>query len=120
MEQRKIRPFGAWLHEQRGGAAHAELSDSLNELVEAVAATGRPGELTFKLKIKPAGKGDHGTVIVSDSTTVKLPEPERGESIFFVDEDANLARNNPAQVALPLREVPRPDDVDENGEREAK
>lgn len=118
--ERHIRPFSDWLREQRGGDAHDELSAALNELVESVSETGKVGSLTFTLKVKPAGKGDHGTVIVSDATTLKKPQPERGEALFFITDDANLVRHNPRQEELPLREVPRPADVNADGERVAK
>ncbi len=120
MTEPLIRPFSDWLRDQRGGDAHAELSEALNELVESVAETGKGGQLTFVVKAKPAGKGDHGTVVVSDTTTLKKPQPERGEAIFFVTDNSNLTRYNPRQQELPLREGPRPDDVTEDGERVAK
>jgi hypothetical protein len=103
---RHTRPFAEWLHEQRQGALAAELSEVLNELVEAVHRHGRTGTLTLAIKVAPAGKNGH-TVVVSDEVKAKLPEGERGDSIFFVDPDMNLIRHDPNQEVLPLREVPR-------------
>lgn len=38
-------PFSAWLFAQRGGATHAELTDGLAALAEAVMDTGKAGTL---------------------------------------------------------------------------
>lgn len=53
-----------------------------------------------------------GKVLVTDTVTLKAPEGERPQSVFFVDSDANLTRQNPMSPQLPLREVPRSDDED--------
>lgn len=107
---RHARPFAEWLHEQRNGHAAVELSEALNELIEAVAEYGKGGSLTFTVKVSPASKGDVVSVLVTDTITVKAPEGERPQSVFFVDSDANLTRQNPMSPSLPLREVPRSDD----------
>ena len=57
--------------------------------------TGKPGTLTLNIRIIPT-KGDHVGVI--DSVTVKAPQPDRPESLWFVDHDGNLTRNDPNQI----------------------
>jgi hypothetical protein len=101
---RTVRPFAAWLNDQRSGLTHSELSDALNELIEAVGETGKAGKLTFTVSIKPEG----GMVVVRDEIEVKLPKPDRDPSLFFVDEDNNLTRDNPFQGTLALRGVSEP------------
>lgn len=108
-DDRQIRPFADWLRDQRNGRTHDDLSDALNELVEAVQEHGKSGTLTFVVKVKPAGRGDHGTVLVSDDVKLKAPVGDRPETVFFADNDHNLVRHNPAQPSLPLREVSRPE-----------
>lgn len=105
-DERHVRPFADWLHDQGRGVLAAELSDRLNELVEAVALHGKAGSLTLVIKVAPAGKNGH-TVVVSDEVKSKLPEGDREDSIFFVDEHCNLTRHDPRQQSLPLREVDR-------------
>lgn len=115
-DDRQVRPFADWLRDQRNGRTHDELSDALNELVEAVQEHGKAGSITFIVKVKPAGRGDHGTVLVSDDVRLKAPTGERPETVFFADDDHNLVRHNPAQPSLPLREVPRAEvTADEKG-----
>lgn len=113
---RHVRPFAEWLHDQRGGQTHAELSDAFNELIAAVAEYGKAGSLTFTVKVGPGGT-DVTTVVVSDDIVLKAPRGSRPQSVFFVDASRNLTRNNPMQSPLPLREVPRSGDAEM---REAK
>jgi N-glycosylase/DNA lyase len=107
---RRARPFADWLTEQRNGHAAAELSEALNDLIEAVAQFGKSGSLTFTVKLTPVASGDVKSVLVSDLITLKAPVGARAESVFFVDGDSNLTRENPMSPSLPLREVPRPVD----------
>lgn len=107
---RHVRPFADWLAEQRNGHAAAELSEAFNDLVEAVAEFGKGGSLSLVVKVAPASKGDVVSVLVTDTVTLKAPEGERPQSVFFVDSDSNLTRQNPMSPSLPLREVPRSDD----------
>lgn len=106
--ERQVRPFADWLTEQREGSLSFELSEGMNELVESVNATGKPGTLTLTVKVKPVSKGAVGSVMVSDDVKVKVPQADRSEALYFVDRDANLRRTNPAQPQLPLREVGKP------------
>lgn len=115
---RHARPFAEFLHEQRNGHAAVELSEALNELIDAVAEFGKSGSLTFTVKLTPAGSGDVKSVLVSDVITVKAPTGARAESVFFVDSDRNLTRQNPMSPSLPLREVPQPSS--DNSLREAR
>lgn len=101
------KPFGQFLLEQRNGGLHGELSDALRELVEAVAQHGKAGSLTLTVKVSPTKS--FGQFEVVDEVKAKLPEPERGGSLFFADDRGNLSRTNPHQPELPLREVPRND-----------
>jgi hypothetical protein len=108
-EARHIRPFSEFLHLQRAGALQVELGEALNEVVEAVNETGKAGKVTLTVSVKPIGKSTHGQLLVTDTVKVSKPEGERGESIFFADDDHNLVRDNPNQPEIPgLREVPRP------------
>lgn len=96
---RRIRPFADWLLEQRRGTLHAELGDGLNELLDAVVEHNKGGTLTLVVHVKPAGVGDE-TVFVSDEVKVKKPVGDRPATLFFVDDDRNLTRENPRQLSF--------------------
>ena len=100
------RAFAVFLQELRDGRTHAELSDQLATVLEKVKETGKAGEITLKLKVRPAGRGaDVDKIVVADSVTIKLPNPERGEDFFWLTEENDLSRNHPRQGGLDLREV---------------
>lgn len=108
VDPRHARPFGDWLREQRDGMCHQQVSEGLWDVVDAVLATAKPGKLTLEINIKPASRGNHEMVIVTDNVTVKIPEPEKEAAFFFVNDTGNLQRDNPRQPQLPLRTVSEP------------
>ncbi len=101
--ERSLRPFAAFIHDQRGGALHGELTEALAELVLAVNEHRTKGVLQLQVVVVP--NNDGATVTVSDKIKLTMPEGDRGAAIFFVDDDGNLSRQNPRQIELPLREV---------------
>lgn len=101
------KPFSEWLHQQRDGFTHDELTKAMAELLLAVSSTGRSGTITLQIKVGCIGKSGR-QMEVSDKVTLKLPKPDQDSSIFFFDEDAlGLTRNDPLQPSLPLLEVKR-------------
>lgn len=101
--ERGRTPFAKFIQEQRQGALHAELSDSLAELAEAVRGLEKKGTLTLKITATPSKDGS--TIIISDEVKLTVPQPARGAGIFFVDMDGNISRDNPNQQRLPLAEA---------------
>lgn len=100
----QVRPFAAFLHDQRGGVLHSELSEALAEISQAVMEHNKGGKLTLEITVKPAGTAEH-TLFVGDKITSKIPEADKPTSMFFADEQGNLSRRDPRQAELPLREV---------------
>ena len=96
------RQFADVLRDLGGGATYDELTARLAEVVEAVTTTRKIGEISIKLKVKP--NGDSG-VIVADEIKSKVPEPARGDTVFFVTAGGSLVRQDPRQQDLPLRRV---------------
>ena len=91
------RPFTDTLSALRYGTLNDDLSDALHELVTKCDETGKPGELTLKIKLKP-GKG--GQIEVFDDIQVKAPKDERGSSIMFATPEGNLIREDPRQMNI--------------------
>ena len=102
-----IRPFADWLRDQARGTSHEELSEGLRDLVAKVKDTGKKGTITYVVTVEPMPKSDGNALLVSDEIKIKLPEFAREASLFFADDDGNLVRNDPRQLAFEsLREVP--------------
>jgi hypothetical protein len=87
------------------GAAVQELSDALKNVVASVRETGKSGSITLTLKVSPASKGNVDVLLVESQVKTKLPEPERGMTIFYATDNNLLVRNDPKQQMLPLRVV---------------
>lgn len=98
-----IRPFTDVLRDMRFGETLDELSEEFNKLVQAVENTGRGGQLTLQIKLKPSAAG---AVELTDLVKVSLPPPQKGTSLFFATPEGNLVRNDPRQTEIPgLKEV---------------
>jgi type I site-specific restriction endonuclease len=96
------RPFLDLLREHRNGVTHDELSQALQEVVAAVSTEGKAGKLQLTIAVKPHGDG---AVMVMDEVKVTVPKKTKGGSLFFVTPENNLARQDPKQPNLPLREI---------------
>lgn len=88
----------------RNGHTQDEMSEKLNELVQACRETNKTGEIILKIKVQP-DKSGNGQYFLKDAITVNKPEPERGQTIFFGTPEGNLQRDDPAQRSLDLKDV---------------
>lgn len=101
------KAFALLLQELRDGKTHTELSIGMDELIAAVAVTGKAGSITLKIDVKPATKGSEvDKVMIIDKITSTLPKPERGTDFYWLTSDNELSRNHPKQTSLDLREAP--------------
>ena len=66
--------------------------------MHALTETGKSGELTIKLKLKPIGKT--GQVEIDTDVKTKAPSPTRPKVLMFATPDNNLQRENPKQQTL--------------------
>jgi hypothetical protein len=92
-----MKPFIDTLNAIRYGNLHEELTDKLSELTKACSETGKVGELTLKIKLKP---GKAGQMEILDEIKAKIPEFERGSTILFTTPEGNLQREDPRQMKL--------------------
>lgn len=91
--------FNNTLDQIRYGALSDELTEKMTELTRACKETGRVGEITLTLKIKP---GQAGQVELLDNVKVKMPEAQRGTTLMFATDDGGLSREDPRQLSLKL------------------
>jgi hypothetical protein len=97
--------FPETILQMNNGATVAELGNALEQMVAAVRAAGKSGSITLTIKVAPASKGATDVLMVESQVKSKLPEPNRGMTIFYATEDNRLVRNDPKQQMLPLRVV---------------
>jgi hypothetical protein len=74
-----------------------EIDSNLTEMIEEVVASGKPGELTIKVKV--ARNGAKGVKIQSDCV-VKLPKQERRVGFAYIGPDGVLQANDPDQAEM--------------------
>lgn len=91
--------------QMNNGATVMELSDALEKVVAAVRAAGKSGSITLTVNVKPASKGSNNVLMVESQVKTKLPERDRGMTVFYATEDNKLVRSDPRQQSLPLRVV---------------
>lgn len=84
----------------RKGKLAFELDQEIERLVEAVKDTGKGGEITLKLTVKPLKAGSK-TLDVGGAVKSKLPEKPHDASIFYATQDNRLVRNDPDQMQMP-------------------
>lgn len=103
----QVRPFAAVLAELNGGTVADQLGTDMQDLVNAVREHSRKGTITLKIEVAPR-KGNINALNVAARVETKLPAPEPIEAVFFADTSGNLLRDDPRQMALPLRQVDKP------------
>ena len=94
-----MRPITDVLRDIRKGRVVEAASEELAEVVRGVVDTGKPGELTIKIKVKPQGKGDNA-VTLSAFVTSHKPKVPLPDAIFFADVDGDLLRDDPTQTRM--------------------
>jgi len=95
----QIRPFAELLTTLDHGAAHAEASRVLHDVVTAVRDTGKPGSVTIQISLKPL-KGSTDQLVIAAQVGSKLPKSEPSAAVFFLDDDGNLSRHDPRQLQI--------------------
>lgn len=117
-EREQLKPFGQFLHEQRNGLLHDELSEELAALVTQCVETGKKGTLTLKVTVSP--NKDDVTLLLTDDVKVAAPKHDAKPALFFYDDKGNLLRKDPRQPELPLREVPGGKDAEAARQADAR
>lgn len=90
--------FAAFMATLSKGRTNRDLSAALHAVVAAVAETRKNGSVTLTINVKPQQNTE--AVTVTDKITAKVPEFDRSASIFFVDREHHLVRDDPNQQNL--------------------
>lgn len=99
-----MRPFTDVLRDINDGEFANELTEALADLILACSSTGKAGEISVKLELKPA-KGSGAVMSIEHDYIVKAPEFDRPQQFFFITNGNTLVTENPHQQGLPFREV---------------
>jgi hypothetical protein len=97
--------FAFTLAQLRSGKTQEELSEELNSLIQACRSTGKKGEITLTISVRP-DRGDTGQYFLRPSVKVKAPAFEVGDTLFWGTPEGNLQRNDPSQSEMDLRVIP--------------
>lgn len=89
-----MKPATSTLAEMRGGLLNEELGEALREATAAVRQTGRKASVKLEIIIEPydGDEGDIERVSVKDKITLKKPEPKKRDSVFFINTNLDLQR----------------------------
>ncbi|MCX5590891.1 hypothetical protein [Alcaligenes endophyticus] len=91
------KTFAEVLQDLRYGTLHDELTETLQEVVNACISTGKGGSLTLQIKLKP---GKSGELELTDTIKSTVPELEKGASIMWATPEGNLQRQDPRQMTI--------------------
>jgi hypothetical protein len=97
--------FPKSIFEIDNGATVNEFAVALHALNTSVREVGKGGEVTLTISVSPASKGNADVVMVRSKVKAKLPEASRRQTVFYLDDNNQLVRNDPKQQTLPLRIV---------------
>lgn len=94
--------FSQTLLNLRRGRVQRELTELLQEATLAVQDRGGKATIQLAITLK---KNKGGVIEVTDDVKARLPQLDRGVSIFWPDEQGGLHRSDPNQDELPFRGV---------------
>lgn len=101
----RVRPFADVLRDIQGGEIADEAALLMQQLVSAVHEFGKKGSMRLDIEVQPM-KGNTAALMVSAQASIRPPKGDPTAAVFFWDDDNNLVRDDPRQLALPgLREV---------------
>lgn len=100
--------FLSTLAELKNGRVIHQANDTMQRLLSAVQKHGGKGKLGLELTLSPRIDSDTGRVIEVDiaySIKVAEPQPNHGTTMFYVDKEGKLTRQDPRQAEMFEEEV---------------
>jgi hypothetical protein len=98
-------PFADNLRYIGKGAINDELTEKMAELVKSVRETGKPGEITLKIKVAMMASSNEDMVKLTPFVVAKIPETDSPVTIMYSTADGDLLREDPDKVQNTLRQV---------------
>lgn len=95
--------FLSTLAELKNGRVINQANETMQRLVSAVQRHGGKGKLGLELQLSPRIDSDSGKVVEIDITyaiKVAEPQPNHGTTMFYVDREGKLTRQDPRQAEM--------------------
>jgi hypothetical protein len=107
--------LAAFLAGHLGGRTAEGLSAEFHQLLDAVRAHGKKGQLVITLVVDPPANGvDSAPMPIGVESAVKAPKPTPVKSLYFLDDAGNPVREDPRQLAMDFRTAPTITDFKDN------
>ncbi|MBA4865961.1 hypothetical protein H1V43_32375 [Streptomyces sp. PSKA54] len=102
--------IAAFLASHLNGRTAEELSTEFHQLLDAVRAHGKKGQLVITVVVDPPANGvDSAPMPIGVESAVKAPKPTPVKSLYFLDHDGNPVREDPRQMSIEFRTAPATD-----------
>lgn len=103
-------PVAAFLASHLNGRTEEELSAEFHQLLDAVRAHGKKGQMTITIVVEPPANGvESAPLPIGVESAVKAPKPTPVKSLYFLDGDGLPVREDPRQLAMDFRTAPTND-----------
>jgi hypothetical protein len=100
-------PVAAFLASHLNGRTDEELSAEFHQLLDAVRAHGKKGQMTITIVVEPPANGvDSAPMPIGVESAVKAPKPTPVKSLYFLDDEGQPVRDDPRQMAIEFRTAP--------------
>lgn len=107
-------PVAAFLASHLNGRTEEELSVEFHDLLDAVRAHGKKGQMTITIVVEPPANGvDSAPLPIGVESKVTAPKPTPVKSLYFLDNDGMPVREDPRQMAIDFRTAPATTDYKE-------
>lgn len=105
--ERETADLAAFLAAHLNGRTAEELSTEFHDLLEAVRAHGKKGQMTITIVVDPPANGvESAPMPIGVESAVKAPKPTPVKSLYFLDGDGNPVREDPRQMQIDFRPAP--------------
>ncbi|MEU8760693.1 hypothetical protein [Streptomyces sp. NPDC048659] len=107
LDPQPAAPVAAFLASHLSGRTDEELSREFHQLLDAVRAHGKKGQMTITIVVEPPANGvDSAPMPIGVESAVKAPKPTAVRSLYFLDSDGLPVREDPRQLAMDFRPAP--------------
>lgn len=97
----------AFLASHLNGRTDEELSTEFHQLLDAVRAHGKKGQMTITIVVEPPANGvDSAPMPIGVESAVRAPKPTPVKSLYFLDDDGQPVRDDPRQMSIEFRTAP--------------